>query len=111
MQRGLVLGGENAGAFQCDVDAEVLPRQLRGILERGDLDGAVADTDGIALHCHCAGETAVYAVVAQQMRVSLDRAEIVDADDFDILALCFGDGAQHVAADASEPVDGNTHSH
>ncbi len=29
MRRGLVLGGEDAGAFERDVDAEVLPRQLR----------------------------------------------------------------------------------
>ena len=29
MRRGLVLGGEDAGALQRDVDAEILPRQLR----------------------------------------------------------------------------------
>ena len=42
MRRGLVLRGENAGAFQRDVDAELLPRQLRRVLHRGDFDGAVA---------------------------------------------------------------------
>src|SRR4051812_45336316 len=45
------------------------------------------------------------------MRIGLDRAEIVDADDFDILAAAFGDGAQDVAADAAEPVNGNTNCH
>ena len=44
----------------------------------------------------------MHAVVAQQMGVGLDRAEIVDADDFDVLAAALGDGAQDVAADAAE---------
>ena len=34
MRRRLVLGGEDAGAFERDVDAEVLPRQLRRVLAR-----------------------------------------------------------------------------
>ena len=33
------------------------------------------------------------------------------ADHFDVLAAGFGDGAQNVAADAAEPVDGNAHCH
>ena len=44
----------------------------------------------------------MHAVVAQQVRVGLDRAEIVDGDDLDVLALGFSDGAQDVAADAAE---------
>ena len=43
MQRGLFLGGEDAGAFQRDVDVEFLVRQLGRILDGGDLDGAGAD--------------------------------------------------------------------
>ena len=42
MRRRLLLRGEDAGAFQRDVDAERLPRQLRRVLDRGDLDRAVA---------------------------------------------------------------------
>ena len=34
MRGGLVAGGEDAGAFERDVDAEFLPRQLRRILDR-----------------------------------------------------------------------------
>ena len=34
MRRGLVLGGEDAGAFQRDVDAQLLPRQLGRVLDR-----------------------------------------------------------------------------
>ena len=50
-------------------------------------------------------------VVAQQMRVGLDRAEIVDGDDLDVLAAGLDDGAQDVAADAAESVDGNPNGH
>ena len=49
----------------------------------------------------------MHRVEAQQMRVGLDRAEIVDADHFDVGAAGLGDGAQHVAADAAESIDGN----
>ena len=53
----------------------------------------------------------MHGVEAQQMRVGLDRAEIVDADHFDVGAAGFGDGAQHVAADAAESIDGNPDHH
>ena len=46
-------------------------------------------------------------VVAQQVRVGFDRAEVVDGDDFDVLAVGLDDGAQDIAADAAETVDGN----
>ncbi len=45
-----------------------------GIALGGDLDRAVADADGVALDRDFAGKAAVHAVVAQQMRVGLDRA-------------------------------------
>jgi hypothetical protein len=65
MHRGLVLGGEDAGAFHRDVDAEILPRQRGRVLDGGDLDGAVADADGVAFDRDLAGEAAVHAVEAQ----------------------------------------------
>lgn len=41
VRRSLVLRGEDAGAFERDVDAEFLPRQLRRVLDRGDLELSV----------------------------------------------------------------------
>ncbi len=111
MQRCLVLRREDAGAFERDVDAEILPRQLRGVLERRDLDGAVADADGVALDRDLARKAAVHRVVAQQVRVGFHRTEVVDADHLDILAARLGDGAQHVTADPAEPVDPDTNGH
>ena len=53
----------------------------------------------------------MHEVEAEQMGVGLDRAEIVDADDLDVLAPGFDDGAQDVAADAAEPVDRDPNGH
>ncbi len=50
-------------------------------------------------------------VVAQQVGVGLDRAQIVDGDDFDVGAAEFDDGAENVTSDTAEAVDGNFHSH
>jgi hypothetical protein len=44
-------------------------------------------------------------IEAQQMGVGLDRAEVVNADHLDVPAAGFGDGPQHIAADAAKSVD------
>lgn len=51
------------------------------------------------------------AVVAQEVGVGLDRAQIVDRHDFDIRAAVLGDGAQDEAADTAKAVDGDAKSH
>ena len=51
------------------------------------------------------------AVVAQQVGVGLDRAEVVDGDDVDVLAARLIDGTHDVAADAAETIDGNSNGH
>jgi hypothetical protein len=45
------------------------------------------------------------------MCIGLDRTEIVDGYDLDVLAVGFGNGAQNVAADAAETVNGNAYCH
>src|SRR6185312_9476956 len=56
-------------------------------------------------------KAAMHAVVAEQMGVGLDRAEVVDADHLDIVAAGFRDGTQHVAADAAKSIDSYPDSH
>src|SRR5438105_317720 len=102
---GLVLRGEDAGALERDIDAELLPRQRGRVLDGGHLDRAVADADGVARDLHLAGKAAMHGIEAQQVRIGLHRGEVVDRDDFDVLAFRFRDGAQHVAADATKSVD------
>jgi hypothetical protein len=112
VRRGLVAGGEDARAFERDIDAEFAVRQGRRVLDRGHLDRlAAADDDRVAADFDACRELAVDRVVTQQVCVGLDRAEVVDGNDLDIGAAGFDDCSQHVAADAAETVDGNLDSH
>ena len=85
----LVALGEDAGALHDQIDAERLPRQLGRIALGGHLDRAVADGDGVALGADLARKGAVHRVVFQQVGVGLGRAQIVDRDKLDVLALRF----------------------
>ncbi len=50
-------------------------------------------------------ELAVDRVIAEQVGVGLDRTQIVDGDDLNILATAFNDATQDETSDASETVD------
>ncbi|ENN87327.1 hypothetical protein RHSP_26257 [Rhizobium freirei PRF 81] len=109
---GLVAGREDARAFHGDVDAEFLVRQRCRILDRRDLDRlAAANDDRVAFDLHFRRELAVNGIVTQQVSVGLDRAEVVDGNDFDVGAAGFDDCAQYVTADAAKAVDGYFYSH
>ena len=111
MRDSLGLGAEDAGAFHRDVDAEFLPRQLGRIALGGNLDFAVADADRVAIDGYGAGEAAMHGIEAQQMGVGLDRAEIVNADYFDVLAAGFRNRPQDIAANAAKSVDRDADCH
>jgi hypothetical protein len=109
--RRLVASGEDARAFQRDVDAQLAERQGGRILDCGDLDRTGSDVDRVARHGDHAGETAVDRIITHKMGVGLDRAEVVQADDLDVGAAGLDDGAQDVAADAAKTVDEDLNRH
>jgi hypothetical protein len=111
VSRGLLLGGEQAGAFQRDIDAQVRPGQVGRIALGGDLDRAGARVDAVAGHLHLAGEAAVHRIEAQQMGVRFHRSQIVDRHDLDVAAAGLDDGAQNVAPDPPKAVDGHPYRH
>ncbi|MNK46551.1 hypothetical protein D3C87_653360 [compost metagenome] len=112
MSSGLVAGGEDAGAFERDIDAEFLVRQRCRIANGRHLDRlAAANDDRVAFDLYVGRELAVDRIVAKQMGVGFNRAEVVDGNNFDIGTAGFDDGAQDVAADAAEAVNGNFYSH
>ena len=86
MGRRLLARGEDAGAFERDVDAERLVRKLGRILDRGHLHLVAVDDDRVALDLDLVRKAPMHAVEAQEMRVGLDRTQIVDGDDLDVLA-------------------------
>ena len=57
------------------------------------------------------GKASMYRIKAQEMRVGFYRAQIVDGDHFNIGAPRFQDGAQHIAPDTAETVDGDFDCH
>jgi hypothetical protein len=92
--RGLLLRGEDAGALERDVDAELLVRQLRWVLDGGDLERALPTSIVSPETVTSCREAAVHAVEAEEVGIGLDRAEIVDGHDLDVLAARLDDGAQ-----------------
>ncbi len=109
MRLAFLLRGEDAGAFHDDVDFG--PGQIGRIADRGDLDRAATHIDRIAADRHRGRKAAMHAVIAQKVGIGLDRAQIIDGDHLDIGAARFDDGAQHVAPDATETVDGDLDCH
>ncbi len=106
------LGGEEAGAFEHDVDLQFAPWDLRRITLCEHLDLVAIDDHEFAIDFDRARELAVRGVVAGQVRVRLRIAEIVDGNDLDVIFLAaFVVSAQDVTADAAIAVDCNTDSH
>ena len=105
MHRRLFAGGEDPGTFKRNVD--VTPRQFLRIANGGHLDRASTDVDRLAVDLDLCGEAAMNAVELKEMRVRLDRAEIVDGDNLDVGSTRFNNAPQNVPTDATEPVDGN----
>jgi len=108
---GLVLGREDARALKGDVHAQLAMRQLGGVLDGGAADGARADVDAVASDRDRAREAAVSAVVAEQVGVGFDRAQVVDRHHLDVAPPMLDDGAQHQPADAAKAVDGDAKGH
>ena len=50
------------------------------------LIGPLPTIDRVALDLHFAGKAAMHGIEAQQMGIGLDRSEIVDGDNLDVLA-------------------------
>ena len=95
--------GELAGGLDDDVDTEVLPGQLAGVLVGQDLDRPAVDDDRVVGRLNLALEAAEDGVVLEQVGQGLGVGDVVDRHELE-LGVARG-GPEHVAADASETVD------
>ena len=111
MGGSLVARGENAGAFEGNIHAHVLMRQLGRVTHSCHLDRAETHVDRVTRNLHLMRKAAMHRVKPQQMGIGFDRAKIVDGDHFNVPAAGFDDGAQHIAADAAKTIDGNFNCH
>src|SRR5690606_38118622 len=75
------------------------------------LDLAAAKIEGGLRRLDLAGEGPVDGVPLQEMSVGLDRAEIVDRHDLDVLAAGLRDSAKYETPDPTESVNRNADCH
>ena len=112
VRRGLRLAGEEARTLEHKIDAELAPRELRGVALRQHLDAIAVDHHRVALDRDRTGELAVRRVVAGQVGVGRRVAEVVDRHDLDLArAARFVERAQHIAPDAAVAVDAHLDRH
>src|SRR5512141_1816962 len=98
-----------AGALDDDLDSQLLPRQIGGVLAREDLDLLAVHHDGVFLHLHGRLEAAVHGVVLQEVGQGLRVGDVVHGHDLERGILVRG--AEEVAADPPEPVDADFDGH
>ena len=53
----------------------------------------------------------MHGIESQQMGIGLDRAEIIDGDDLNVLAVRFGNCPQDIPPDTSKSVDRDFNRH
>src|SRR6056300_737311 len=109
MHGGLVAVGENARAFQDDIN--MAPWQFSGVANGGDLNWATTHVNGRLGCFHFGGKAAMHAVKTQKMRVGVNGPQIIDCDHLNIGAARLDDRAQHVASNPTKPINGNFNSH
>src|SRR5207245_1191602 len=102
---------EPAGTLEHEVHAQRLPRELLGLLDRRHFDRLAVDDQRIALRLDGAREPAVDGIVLQEMRERLGVGDVVHRHELERLLLHEHRGPEHVAPDATEPVDPDTHCH
>ena len=101
---------EEAGRLDDDVDAQLAPRQVRGVALRERLDRLAVDDDVVVVVVDGGVETTGDRVVLEQVRERLVVGEVVHGDDLEVGALGEG-GTEVVAADAAEAVDADLYGH
>jgi hypothetical protein len=101
--RGGVAIREQPRRLEHEVDAERLPRQLRGILDREHLELVAVDGDPIPRGLDARLEVSQNRIVFEQVGEGLGVGQVVDGHDVDRLVA--DRGAHDVPADPAEPVD------
>ena len=87
------------------------PRDLRRLALGGDGDRLAIDDQAALGDFDRAREAAVGAVVLEQVRVGLVVDEVVDRDDFQLVAVPLLDRLEDLPSDAAEAVDADARHH
>ena len=93
------------------LETQFLVRQFGRVLARRHLELSAARVDRVAGNGDRMREAAVHGIEAQQMRIGLDRPQIVDRYHLDVGAAGFDDGPEDIAADAAKAIDCDANGH
>ena len=116
VSHALLFAGVEAGALQHDIDAQLAPGAILGILDGVDLDllavdddGVVGGVNGVLVLADAAQERTLRGIVLQQVSKHLGAGQVVDGNDF--IALRLEHLTESQTADAAKTIDSNFDSH
>ena len=95
---------EQAGGFDHNVSADLVPLQGGGVALLGQANLLAVDDQGVAVDRNLAFEAAMHAVVLEHVGQVVGFEQVVDANHFDVLEVLCG-GTEHHATDAAKAVD------
>src|SRR6266542_4331332 len=110
MLLGLFALGEQAGGFDDDFRAELLPRQVGRVALGQDLDAVAVDHQALAVDLDMAVEPAQHRVVLQQVGQGLGLGDVVHRYEVELRSPLPG-RAEEVPTDPSEAVDADLDRH
>ena len=102
---------EPSRRLEHDVDAEVLPRQLRRLLLREHLDLVAVDRDRPVAGCHVTAIRPVDRVVLEEVGQPFGIGEVVDRDKIDVRDALQLRGPHDLSPDPTETVDSHSNGH
>ena len=101
---------EPPGALEDDVDAELVPGQVRGIALVQDGQLVTVDAEQVVRELDVCREPSVDGVAPQKLSELCTVGEIVDRDELGVRAAFMG-SAEGGSANSSEAVDGHSYRH
>ena len=116
MGHALLLGAVETGALQNDVNAQLAPGAVLGVLDGVDLDllavhddGILGGIDSVLVLTDFAQERALRSVVLQQVSQHLGAGQVVDGND--LVAGSLEHLTERQTADTTKTIDCNFDSH
>ena len=110
---GLVVGlcgRKEPGRFERNVDVQLFPGELAGVLFGTNSDALSINDQAVALGLNSTGKPALHAVVLEEHRQVLGIAQVVDGDDFEFLRTS-SQSPKRNAPNSTKTIDSDAHCH
>ena len=100
---GGVTLGEQAGGFQNDVYAQLLPGKVGGVAFHGDEDLVTVNDQIFSINGNFTVKLALRGVILEQVGDHFNGGQVIDGNN--LVAFFLGHGAQYVATNTSKTVN------